>query len=138
MASAISVGVMSSSPAPSATEFTSAIAFRIRLAAARSGIEGAPLLCRRLAGPDDDAPFRLCADAAARDVGVAFEREVDGAALERLHGVKSDRVAGHLHLARRSHRDLTHRVLPALPVPLYVHDDPLAFGQVAAHHHVRD
>ena len=63
---------------------------------------------------------------------------MNGPALERLHGVEGDRVAGHLHLARRAHRDLAHRVLPALPVPLHVHDDPLAFRQVSPDHHVGD
>src|ERR1700687_850463 len=87
IASAITVGVISSSPAPSATEVTSAIAFRIRWAAVRSGIECAALLCRRLAGPDDDAPFRLLADAAAGDVRVTLERQGGGAAPGKLHGI---------------------------------------------------
>src|SRR5712692_3880235 len=135
IASAISVGVISSSPAPSATELTSAIAFRIR-SAARPGI-GPCLLARRLAWPDDHAPLRLLADASARHVGVSLEREVDGPALERLHGVEGDRVARHLHLARRAHRDLAHRVLSALPVALHVDDDPLALSQEPPDHHLR-
>src|SRR5579864_811192 len=140
-ASAISVGVISSSPAPSATELTSAIARRIRSAAPRCGsrpgisLEPGPLdssLGGRLARADHDAPFRLLADAAAGDVRVAFERQVDGAALERLHRVEGDRVPGHLDLAGGAHRDLADRVLAALAVALDVHDDPLAFGQVLA------
>src|SRR5205807_2659055 len=102
IASAISVGVISSSPASSATELTSAIAFRIRSAAARPGTVP-PLFFRRLAGADNDAALRLLADARARDVRVAFQRQVDGSALERLHRVERDRVAGHLDLAGGAH-----------------------------------
>ncbi len=59
IASAISVGVSSSSPASSATELTRAIARRMRSAA----LPPAPLLLSRLARSDDDATFRLFADA---------------------------------------------------------------------------
>src|SRR5437764_100234 len=82
----------SSSPGPSAPAFTNAIAFRIRSAAARPGMGSAGL---GLAGSDHDAPIRLLADARAADVGVVLQREVDGASLERLHGIERDRVAGH-------------------------------------------
>src|SRR3977135_239954 len=133
IASAISVGVISSSPAPSATELAAPHAFRTP-PAARPGI--GPCLPRRLAGPDDHTPLRLFADASAGHIRIAFEREVDGPALERLHRVKGDRVARHLHLARCAHRDLAHRVLAALAVALDVHDDPLAFGEVSPPHHV--
>src|SRR5258708_27891489 len=58
-------------------------------------------------------------------------------ALKWLHGIERDRVASHLDLACRTHRDLAHRVLPALSVPLDVDDDPLAFRKVPADHHIR-
>src|ERR1700682_5726391 len=109
IASAISVGVMSSSPAPSATELTSAIAFRIRSVAARPGTRS--LLGRRLARTDDHAPCGFLADASAHDVGITLQREVDRPALERLHGVERDRVARHLHLACRAEGNLAHRGL---------------------------
>src|SRR5947209_7053796 len=92
IASAISVGVISSSPASSATELTSAIALRIRSAA----VPPAPLLLSRLAGTDHDATFRFFADARAGHVRVALEREMDGATLKRLHRVERDRVTRHL------------------------------------------
>src|SRR5437762_10133710 len=87
MASAISVGVISSSPASSATALTSAIARRIRSVAERPGNE-LPLSVGRLARADDHAPLGLLADARARHVWIALERQVDGAPLERLHGVE--------------------------------------------------
>src|SRR5712692_1839092 len=96
IASAISVGVRSSSPAPSATALTSAIAFRIR-----SGAAGHGSAARGLAGSDHDSAIRLLADARAADVGIVLKSEVNGAALKRLHGVERDRVASHLHLAGR-------------------------------------
>src|SRR5215831_8786702 len=138
MASAISVGVSSSSPASSATELTSAIAFRIRSAAARcaSRPPAGPLLVGRLARPDHDPSLRLLADARARDVGVALQGEMDRAALEWLHRVERDGVAGHLHLAGGAHRDLADGVLAALAVALHVDDDALAFLEVPADHHV--
>src|ERR1700730_10618391 len=98
IASAISVGVISSSPAPSSTALIRAIAFRIRCAAARPGT-GRPLLGGRLADPEPAPPLRILPDARAGDLGVALERQVDGPALERLHGVEGDRVACHLDLA---------------------------------------
>src|ERR1700738_893070 len=113
IASAISVGVSSSSPAPSATALTSAIAFRIRSPAARPGIGSA---ARGLAGTDHDPAIRFLADARAADIGVVLKREMDGPALERLHGVERDGVACHLHLSRRSQSDLAHGVLAAVPV----------------------
>src|SRR5579859_4889077 len=131
IASAISVGVISSSPAPSAAAFTTAIALRMRSAADTS-------LFGRLAKSDHDAPFRFLADARAGDVRVAFEGQVDGAPLESLHGVKRDGVARHLHLARRAERDLAHGVLAALAVALHVHDDALTLVEMLAHHHVGD
>src|SRR5438094_1964257 len=121
MASAISVGVISSSPASSATALTSAIARRIRSAAERPGNES-PLSVGRLARADDHAPLGLLADARARYVWIALERQVDGAPLERLHRVESDRVASHLRLACRAHGDLADRVLTPLSVPLDVDD----------------
>src|SRR5438132_5727853 len=111
IASAISVGVISSSPASSATALTSAIALRIRSAAERPGNES-PLSVGRLARSDDDPPLGLLADARARDVWIALQRQVDGTPLERLHGVESDGVAGHLDLARSAHGYLPDRVLP--------------------------
>src|SRR6266576_1862028 len=135
IASAISVGVISSSPASSATELTSAIALRIRSAAERPGNES-PLSVGRLTRSDDDPPLGLLADARARHVRIAFQRQVDGAPLEWLHGVESDGVAGHLDLASRANRYLPDRVLTPLPVPLDVDDHPLAFRQVLADHHV--
>src|SRR5262245_20327023 len=137
-ASAISVGVISSSPASSATELTSAIAFRIRSAAVRCGSPPAkepPLSVGRLARSDDDAALRLFADARAGHVGIAFQRKVDGTPLERLHRVQRDRVAGHLDLARGAHCYLAHGVLAPLPVTLDVDDDTLAVGEVLADHH---
>src|SRR5207245_6125370 len=110
IASAISVGVTSSSPASSATELTSAIALRIRSAAGPPAIES-PLFASGLARSDDDTTLGFFADARARHVGIAFERKVDCPALERLHGVKRDRVAGHLDLAGRAHSDLADGVL---------------------------
>src|SRR4029077_8523763 len=104
---------MSSSAAPSATELTSAIAFRIR-SAARPATNS--LLGRRFARSDNDATLRLLTDAATRHVRVALECEVDCSAFERLHGIESDRVAGHLDLASCAHCDLAHGVLPPLPV----------------------
>src|SRR3979409_2507280 len=80
IASAISVGVISSSPAPSATALIRAIAFRIRCAAARPAI-GRPLLCGRLPEPDHDSPFGFLADARAGDLGVALQGKVDRPAL---------------------------------------------------------
>src|SRR2546430_875104 len=135
IASAISVGVISSSPASSATELTSAIALRIRSAAARCDVEP-PLLSTRLARADDDAPFRLLADAGAGHVGVPFEGEVNRSPLERLHRVEGDRIAGHLHLARSPHGDLAHCVLSPLPVALDVDDHTLALGEMLADHDV--
>src|ERR1700730_11996540 len=135
IASAISVGVISSSPAPSSTALIRAIAFRIRSAAAPPGI-GRPLPGGRLAEPDHDPPVGVLPDARAGDLGVSLERQVDGPALERLHGVESDRVARHLHLARGAEGDLTHRVLAPLAVSLDVHDDALALSEVPAAHHV--
>src|SRR5690242_17770512 len=105
----MSFGVISSSPASSATELMSAIARRMRSAADPP----APLLLSRFARTHDHAPVGLFTDARARHFGVALEREVDGAPLERLHRVQRDRVAGHLHLARGAHRDLPHGVLAA-------------------------
>src|SRR5256885_4413623 len=134
IASAISVGVISSSPASSATELTSAIALRIRSAA---GLP-APLLVSCLARSHDDPPLGFLADARAGPVGIALEREVDRTALERLHRVERDRVAGHLHLSGGTHRDLAHRVLAPLAVTLDVNDDALALGEVLADHHVGD
>src|SRR5581483_8319306 len=68
IASAISVGVISSSPAPSAAAFTVAIALRIWSAAdTRLG-----LLLGGLARTDDDAAVGLLADARARHVRVAL------------------------------------------------------------------
>src|SRR5713101_9957289 len=134
IASAISVGVSSSSPAPSATALTNAIAFRIRSAAARPGMGSA---ARGLAGSDHDPTIGFLADARAADVRIVLQREVDGSALERLHRVERDRVARHLHLSRRAQGDLAHRVLAPLPVPLDVDDDALAFGQLLAEHDVR-
>src|SRR5258706_10062851 len=133
IASAISVGVMSSSPAPSATAFTSAIAFRTRSAAARLGMGSA---FRGLARSDHHPAVRLFADARAADVGIVLQGEVNRAPYECLHGVESDGVARHLHLARSPQRDLAHRVLTALPVSLDVDDHPLAFGQMLSDHDV--
>src|SRR5690242_13801091 len=96
----------------------------------------APLLLSRLARSDDDATLRLFADARAGHVRIALEREVDRAALERLHRIQRDRVAGHLDLARGTHRDLTHGVLAALAVALDVDDHALAFGELLPDHHV--
>src|SRR5438034_281414 len=136
IASAISVGVISSSPASSATELTRAIARRIRSAAARPAIEP-PLAVGRLARPDDHPPLRLLADARAGHVRVALQRQVDGASLEGLHRVERDRVACHLDLPSGAHRDLAHGVLAALPVTLHVDDHALTLRQVLADHHVR-
>src|SRR4029077_7116475 len=119
MASAISVGVMSSSPAPSATAFTSAIAFRTRSAAARPGMGSATC---GLARSDDHPAIRLFADARAADVGIVLQGKVNSTPFERLHGVEGDGVAGHLDLACGAQRDLAHRVLPALAVSLDVDD----------------
>src|SRR5438445_1476663 len=133
IASAISVGVISSSPAPSATSLTSAIAFRIRSAAARPGMGSA---VRRLAGSDHDPAIGLLADAGAADVRIVLQGEVDCAPLERLHGVQRDRVAGHLHLPRRPQGDLAHGVLAALAVSLDVDDHALALSEMLANHDV--
>src|SRR6266566_8672703 len=133
IASAISVGVMSSSPAPSATAFTSAIAFRTRSAAARPGMGSAT---RGLARSDHHPAVRLFADARTADVGIVLQGEVNRAPFERLHGVEGDGVASHLHLACGPQRDLAHRVLAALAVALDVDDHPLAFGQMLADHDV--
>src|SRR5216684_2680240 len=133
IASAISVGVMSSSPAPSATAFTSAMAFRTRSAAARPGMGSAT---RGLARSDHHPAVRLFADARAADVGIVLQGEVNRAAFECLHGVQSDGVARHLHLARSPQRDLAHRVLAALAVSLDVDDHTLAFGQMLPDHYV--
>src|SRR5438445_10654901 len=134
IASAISVGVSSSSPAPSATAFTNAIAFRIRSAAARPAMGSA---ARGLARSDHDAAIGLFADARAADVRVVLQREVDGAPLEGLHGVERDGVACHLHLARSAQRDLAHRVLAALAVALDVDDDSFSLGELLAEHDIR-
>src|SRR5919108_315929 len=91
IASAISFRVISSSPAPSATALTTAIALRIRSAADRPVIR--PLLGDRLAGTDDDPAVGFLADARARDLGIAFQGEMNGSPLEGLHGVERDRVA---------------------------------------------
>src|SRR5947207_9074664 len=131
IASAISVGVISSSPAPSAAALTTAMALRIRSAA------DTPVLFRGLAETDDHPPVRLLPDARAGHVGVAFEGEVNRAPLEGLHRVEGDRVARHLHLARGAQRDLAHGVLAALPVPLDVDDHALTLVEVLADHHVR-
>src|ERR1700694_4127884 len=131
IASAISVGVRSSSPAPSATALTNAMAFRIRPAGHVSGARG-------LAGSDHDSAIRLLADARAADVGIVLKGEVDGAALKRLHGVERDRVAGHLHLARRPEGDLAHRVLAPLTVAFHVDDNALALREILAEHDVGD
>src|SRR5256885_1114419 len=139
IASAISVGVISSSPAPSTTALTPAIALRIRSAADRPSMARLTLLDLLgggLARADDHPSIRLLADARAGHLGVALEGEVDGSPLECLHRVESDRVAGHLHLARGSQRDLAHGVLTTLAVSLHVDDDALALGQELAHHHV--
>src|SRR5713226_1199806 len=133
IASAISVGVMSSSPAPSATAFTTAIAFRTRSAAARPGMGSAT---RGLARSDHHPAVRIFADARAADVGIVLKGEVNRAAFERLHGVEGDGVARHLHLACSPQRDLAHRVLAALAVSLDVDDHPFAFGQMLAEHDV--
>src|SRR5260370_40462994 len=127
IASAISVGVMSSSPAPSATAFTSAIAFRTRTAAARPGMGSAN---RGLARSDHNPTVRLFADARAADVAIVLQGDMNRASFERLHGVQGDGVARHLHLACSPQRDLAHRVLAALAVPLDVAAHPPAFGQV--------
>src|SRR5579859_6742920 len=132
IASAISVGVISSSPAPSAAAFTTAMALRIRSAADTTDLLGG------LARSDHDAPFGFLADARAGDVRVAFEGQMNGAAFESLHGVERDGVAGHLHLARRAERDLAHGVLAALAVTLHVHDHTLALVEMLAHHHIGD
>src|SRR4030088_2780389 len=110
IASAISVGVISSSPAPSFTALIRAIAFRIRRAPPQHGT-GRPLLGGRRAEPDHDTPLRILPDARAGDLGVALQRQVDGPALERLHGVEGDRVARHLDLASCAQRDLSNGVL---------------------------
>src|ERR1700694_4108353 len=135
IASAISVGVISSSPAPSATALIKAIAFRIRSAAARPGM-GRRLLCRRLAEPDHDPPLGFLADARAGDFGVPVQRQVDRPPLEGLYSIKGDRITCHLHLARSAQSNLAHRVLAALPITLDVDDDPLAFAEMPADHHV--
>src|ERR1700757_3457407 len=83
-----------------------------------------------LARPDDDPAVGLLADARARHLGITLEREVDGPPLERLHRVQRDRVAGHLDLTRRPHRDLADGVLAALTVPLHIDDYPLALCEV--------
>src|SRR5438105_13177650 len=137
IASAISVGVISSSPAPSTTALTTAIAFRIRSAADRPCIGLDSLLGGGLARTDDHAPIGLLADARARHVRIALEGEMDGPTLERLHCIQRDRISCHLHLTRCAQCNLAHRVLAALAVALHVHDDALALGQVLAHHHVR-
>src|SRR6266550_619502 len=134
IASAISVGVISSSPASSATALISAIALRIRTAA----LPPAPLLVSWLARSHDDPPLGFFADARAGHVGIALEREVDRSALERLHRIERDCVACHLHLARSAHRNLAHRVLAPLPVALDVDDDAFALGEMPADHHVGD
>src|SRR6266566_6363964 len=105
IASAISVGVISSSPASSATALTSAIALRIRSAEARREVEP-PLLSTWLARADDDPPFRLLANAGARHIRVTFEGEVDGPPLERLHRVERHRIAGRRDRPRSPHLDL--------------------------------
>src|ERR1700736_4865210 len=135
IASAISVGVSSSSPAPSATALTRLIAFRILSAAARPGIDDLP---RGLAKSDHDPALGFLADARAGHLAVALEGQVDRPALERLHGVEGDRVTCHLHLPRGPQCDLAHGVLAALAVALHVDDDPLAFSQVPANHDVGD
>src|SRR5437899_3904235 len=134
IASAISVGVSSSSPAPSATAFTNAIAFRIRSAAARPAMGSAAL---GLARSDHDAAIRLFADARAADVRVVLQCEMDGAPLEGLHGVERDGVARHLHLASGAQRDLAHRVLAALAIALDVDDDSFALAKLLAEHDIR-
>src|SRR4029077_3547589 len=133
IASAISVGVMSSSPAPSATAFTSAIAFRTRSAAARPGMGSATC---GLARSDDNPAVRLFADARAADVWVVLQGKVNRATFEGLHGVERDGVAGHLDLARGAQRYLAHSVLAALAISLNVDDHALAFGQVLAEHDI--
>src|ERR1700730_4089768 len=113
----MSLGVISSSVGPSETALTSAIARRMCSATACVPAKPAELL----GGPpglDHQSPIRLLADADRCDVGVIFECQVDGAALEGLHRVKGYRVARHLDLARGSEGDLAHRVLAALAVAL--------------------
>src|SRR5437879_596814 len=119
IASAISVGVISSSPASSATELTSAIALRIRSAAARRDVEP-PLLSTRLARADDDAPFRLLADAGAGHVGVPFEGEVNRSPLERLDRVEGDGIGGRVQLARSPQGDRAVWVVSTLAVAVRV------------------
>src|SRR5712692_10339746 len=133
IASAISVGVSSSSPAPSATALTNAIAFRIRSAAARPGTGSA---ARGLAGSDHHPAIGLLADARAADIGIVLQGEVDGASFKRLHGIERNGVAGHLHLACGAQGDLPHGVLTPLAVALDVDDYALALGEVLADHHV--
>src|SRR5260370_20392600 len=127
IASAISVGVSSSSAAPSATAFTNAIAFRIRSAAARPGMRS---VARGLARSDHDPAIGLLADARAANVRIVLEGEVDGAPLERLHGIESDCVAGHLDLPRGPQGDLAHGVLTALAVTLDIDHETLTFRQL--------
>src|SRR5690242_4615417 len=105
----------------------SAIALRIRSAAER-GAMGSPLLASRFARSHHDASVGLLADAGARHVGIALERQMNGAPFKRLHRVECDRVARHLHLARSPHRYLAHGVLTPLAISLDVDDDPLALG----------
>src|SRR5712691_692950 len=135
IASAISVGVMSSSPAPSATALTNAIAFRTRSAAARAGIGSAT---RGLAWSDHHPAVRLLADARAADVGIVLQGEMNRAPFKGLHRIERDGVAGHLHLPCGAQRDLAHRVLAPLAVALNIDDDTLAFGQMLSHHDVGD
>src|SRR5260370_10679111 len=124
---------MSWSPAPSATAFTSAMAFRTRSRAARPGMGSAT---RGLARSAPHPAVRLFADARAADVGIVLQGEVNRAAFECLHGVESDGVARHLHLARSPQRDLAHRVLAALAVSLDGDDHTLAFCQMLPHPHL--
>ena len=63
---------------------------------------------------------------------------MDRPALERLHRVERDRVAGDLDLASRAVGDLANRVFASLPVALDVDDDTPVLEQPAAQDHVHN
>src|SRR5712692_894950 len=120
--SAIWLGVISSSVAPSETASSSASARRTEPSQVTappfarpvgSGLGG-------LARQHDHPPIRLLADAVGGHVGIVLQGQVDGPALEGLHGVEGDGVAGHLDLTGRAQGDLPHGVLATLAVALDV------------------
>src|SRR5260370_28300259 len=99
---------MSSSPAPSATAFTSAMAFRTRSAAARPGMDSAT---RGLARSDHHPAVRLFADDRAADIRIDQHGAANREVFECIHGIERTSLARTHLLSRHTTLGHTPRVI---------------------------